>query len=129
MTILVADDEKTVRAYIASILRREGFRLFEAEDGLDALDQMEQKGAEIDLLLTDIRMPRMDGISLARAVVERYPKVPIIYISGYPFDLEEERTRHPNLACAFVPKPFARTALLEAIYKCLEKPTSAAGNG
>jgi two-component system, cell cycle sensor histidine kinase and response regulator CckA len=116
-----------VRSYIAAILRREGFQIIEVDDGLEALDCVQRLGGEVDLLVTDIRMPRMDGISLARAVIEKYPKLPIIYISGYPFDFDEERSRRPNVACAFLAKPFARTVFLEAVRKCLETRTKAAG--
>lgn len=123
-TILIAEDEPIVRGYIASVLRREGFQIIEAGDGVEALEQIEQHGWEIDLLVTDIRMPRMDGVTLARAFAKRYPGTPIIYISGYPFEFEDERARHPNLSCAFLMKPFAHTELLEAIRKCLDAPTS-----
>jgi|SRR5579871_603602 len=126
-TILLADDEVTVRAYVSNILRRAGFQLIEASDGADALDQVQQKAQPIDLLLTDIRMPRMDGIALARSIIEMYPKVPIIYISGYAFDFEEERSRSPKRACAFLSKPFSRKDLLDAVEKCLAVPGDAAG--
>jgi CheY-like chemotaxis protein len=126
-TILVADDEATVRTYIGTVLRREGFDLLEAVDGVDALEQVERRGRPVDLLLTDVRMPRMDGIALARSVTEMYPKIPIIYISGYPFNLEEERTRRPPEACEFISKPFSRQVLLDAIHKCLS-PRSDASN-
>ena len=119
-TILVADDEATVRTYIGSVLRREGFQLLEAVDGADALDQVQQRGAPIHLLLTDIRMPRMDGVALARSVTDLYPETPVIYISGYPFDLEPEQSRFPTRPCAFLAKPFTRQALLQAVEKCLK---------
>jgi len=125
-TILVADDEETVRSFIRHTLTREGFQLLEAVDGVDALRQVAEHGTPIDLLLTDIRMPRMDGIALARSVAQAYPHTPIIYISGYAFDVEEERG-DPSRPCAFLSKPFTRQALLEVVQKCLAPRQSAAG--
>jgi two-component system cell cycle sensor histidine kinase/response regulator CckA len=122
-TILVVDDEAMVRTYVRTILRREGFQLIEAVDGLDALEQVEQRGSP-DLLLTDVRMPRMDGIALARAITQAHPKTPVIYISGYAF--EPEGKDRPG-ECAFVSKPFTRAALLDAVTKCLHPPRTASG--
>ena len=127
-TILFADDESTVRTYIRNILLREGFDVLEATDGLEALQKVQDRGAPVDLLLTDVRMPRMDGIALAQALIHLYPNTPIVYISGYPLDLEEQQTRHPSNACAFLSKPFTRKALLEAIQKCLTPEKNAASH-
>ncbi len=128
-TILLADDELTVRAYVGTVLRRAGFQLLEALDGEDALRQLKHSEEPVYLLVTDIRMPRMDGIALARSVSAEYPSMPIIFISGYSFDFEEERTRHPLQCCFFLTKPFKREELLEAVEKCLRSPKKAAGNG
>jgi len=117
-TILFADDEPAIRAFIRNILGREGFQMIEAVDGLDALERVNERGAPVDLLVTDVRMPRMDGVELARSVVQVYPDTPVLYISGYPFELEEGRTQ-PATACASLAKPFTRKALLEAVDKCL----------
>jgi CheY-like chemotaxis protein len=126
-TILIADDEPIVRAYVRTILRSQGFSLIEAVDGVDALAQVEQRAAPIDLLLTDVRMPRMDGIALAHSVVQAYPAVPILYMSGYPFDLDTASVA--DRPCASLSKPFTRKALLEAVEKCLhpERPAGSSG--
>jgi two-component system, cell cycle sensor histidine kinase and response regulator CckA len=114
--ILVADDDSSVRTFIRAILMREGFEPLEAVDGVDALEQLERHRAPIDLLVTDVRMPRMDGVLLARSVAELYPQMPVLYISGFPFDEEANPTR----PCGFVLKPFTPRKLLDAIEKCLE---------
>ena len=115
-TILVVDDEEAVRSFAAVILRREGFHLLEAVDGIDALDKAERQGP-IDLLLTDIRMPRMDGIALARAIGKSHPETPVIYISGYPFGSDPANSASGYCVC--LPKPFTRRALVDAVRKCL----------
>jgi CheY-like chemotaxis protein len=127
--ILIADDEPAVRTYIRNILKMEGYQLLEAADGLDAIEQIRQHIAPIDLLVTDIRMPRMDGVALARSVSEVYPGTPVVYISGYPFDLEEERSRHSGRPCAFLSKPFTPKTLLETVEKCLRAPENTLGAG
>src|SRR4051812_43030178 len=91
-TILVADDQEIVRTYVESILRKEGFHVLKAADGLDALQQVKQRSGPIHLLLTDIRMPRLDGVALGRSAAEVYPNLPILYMSGCSFDLQEEPT-------------------------------------
>ncbi len=126
-TILIADDEATVRIYVRNILRGEGFQILEAVDGLDALQQIRDRHAPVDLLLTDIRMPRMDGIALANSVSQSYPNTAVLYISGYPFDLDEERSRSHIRLCASLAKPFTRKALVDAVRKCLSERESAAG--
>ncbi len=126
--ILLVDDEAFVRSYIRNILRLEGFEVVEGVDGVDALEQVERRQAPVDLLVTDIRMPRMDGIALARSLNQKFPATPVLYISGFPFNLDEERTLHPVPVCAFLPKPFSRQTLLEAVRKCLPRsPEQSAG--
>ena len=117
--ILVVDDEETVRVYIRRILAVHGLETIEAIDGLDALRKIEGLDEPLTLLVTDVRMPRMDGIELGRAVGTMHPETPILYISGYPFDIEEERSQHPGRMCAFLSKPFVPKKLVETVKQCL----------
>ncbi len=87
---------------------------------MEALDSIQRAGGGIDLLLTDVRMPRMDGISLAQAVAKIYPQVPVLFISGYPLDIGAEKDKHPSKACGYVQKPFLPKSLLEAVRNCIE---------
>src|SRR5215471_7115382 len=106
-TILIADDEPTIRTYIRKILVDQGFQVIEAIDGMDALAQAERHSFDIDLLLTDIRMPRMDGIALARSLVQVNPATPVLFISGYPFDIGEAALSGKG-KCGSLAKPFTR---------------------
>ena len=126
-TIVVADDEPAVRAYVRNILLPQGVHLIEATDGLDAMEKIELQNLRVDLLISDVRMPRMDGLALARSLARAGPSIPIIFISGYPFDLEGNTT-DPKLACVVLSKPFTRQALLSAIEKCLPLRDNLAGN-
>jgi CheY-like chemotaxis protein len=118
-TVLVADDEESVRRYIRNILAMQGLQVIEAVDGVDAMQKLKCLETPLDLLVTDLRMPRMDGIELARAVTNAQPHTVVLYISGYPFDLEEERCRNPGRICGFLPKPFTPKALSETVKHCL----------
>jgi CheY-like chemotaxis protein len=125
-TILIAEDNDVVLSYVAAILRKQGFETLQAIDGLDALRQVEERRAPVDLLLTDIRMPRMDGLALAHSIHEMYPATPILYMSGYSFDLQEERTVLAPSHCTFLAKPFTRQTLLDAVQAILgRKPSEA----
>jgi two-component system cell cycle sensor histidine kinase/response regulator CckA len=83
------------------------------------MEKIEQSGSAVDLLVTDIRMPRMDGIALAVSVSRRHPGIPILFISGYPLDLEEQRKKFRTSLCAFLSKPFTTRVLVETVEKCL----------
>ncbi len=122
MRILVADDEASVRHFIRVILAAAGFEVLEAVDGLEALEILRGLRGDVQLLVTDIRMPRMDGITLASAIAEQYPGIPILYISGYSFDFDQQQQKLASHRCGFVPKPFLPKPFLEAVRKCLGEP-------
>jgi two-component system cell cycle sensor histidine kinase/response regulator CckA len=117
--IVLADDESAVRSYVKSILRRDGFEVFEAEDGLEALGMIRQLEGDVDLLVTDVRMPRMDGPTLAESVIREYPDISILFISGYWLDVNQENRKYHDKTCGYVRKPFLPKALLEAVTHCL----------
>ncbi|HEY7564712.1 MAG TPA: response regulator, partial [Acidimicrobiia bacterium] len=81
--ILVVDDESTLREIIVRSLQAEGYRVIEAADGLQALALLDQDEPDIALVITDIRMPRMDGYELAERITVRPTPLPMIFISGY----------------------------------------------
>lgn len=80
--ILIVDDSKTVRNLVAFILKKEGFKLTSAENGLDGLEKL-YSAEEVDLIISDVNMPRMDGFSFIKAVREQdaYKDIPIIVLS------------------------------------------------
>ncbi len=83
-TLLVVDDEPLVADFVREILEPEGFNIIAADSADTALTLLEKEDANIDLLLTDIRMPgSMDGAQLANMVCQRWPDMPIIVMSGY----------------------------------------------
>jgi len=103
-TILVVDDEELLRRFIVSFLSHLGYSSLTATDGVDALDKM--KGNRIDAVITDIRMPRMDGVLLTKEISARYPGVPVMVMTA--FDEEYSAGSAISLgAREFIKKPFS----------------------
>ncbi|OGP64178.1 MAG: hypothetical protein A2170_16800 [Deltaproteobacteria bacterium RBG_13_53_10] len=80
-TILAVDDEELIRNLMVSFLSKMGYACVTATDGLDALDKL--KGNKIDAVVTDAKMPRMDGIDLTMAISKEYPGLPIMISTAY----------------------------------------------
>jgi two-component system, cell cycle sensor histidine kinase and response regulator CckA len=81
-TILLVDDESQVRKLVKSVLARRPYRILEASDGVEALDLWRRLETPADLLLTDVVMPRMDGIELADKLWSSSPELAVLYMSG-----------------------------------------------
>ncbi len=110
-TILLVEDEDMVRAVAERALTRQGYTVRTAENGEVALDMLAQGGPP-DLLISDVVMPTMDGPTMAREVRKRFPKVPILFMSGYA---EEQLRKSIDLDNVnFLPKPFSVQQLAEA---------------
>ena len=108
MSILVVDDELFLRSAINAILQNAGFQTIEARDGLEAYELVRAVGASVELLLTDIRMPRMDGLSLIESVRALYPNMPVLLMTGTPL-------KNPPRGVAVLNKPIVREMLLESV--------------
>ncbi len=86
-TVLVAEDDPSVRALVKSVLERNGYRVLVAEDGLAALELARREQGQIDLLLSDVIMPGMNGRALRDALLELYPRLRVLFMSGYTGDV------------------------------------------
>jgi two-component system cell cycle sensor histidine kinase/response regulator CckA len=115
-TILLVEDEPTVRQLFATALARAGYVVYEARNGDEALKLFDLHERAIDLLLTDMRMPFVGGAELARRLRARRPDLKLICISGYPGSLE------PDVATDFLAKPFSRDEMLRKVREVLERP-------
>lgn len=114
--ILIAEDETALRSFVARALRMDGHETTEAGDGAEGLDEL--AAADFDLLLSDIRMPVMDGIALAEAAHRLNPSMPILLMTGYA----EQRERADNLARIIVdvvPKPFTLPEIRKRVAEAL----------
>jgi CheY-like chemotaxis protein len=82
-TILLVDDEETVLRFSARVLAKEGFRVVSAGSGQEALDAAQARNDAIDLLMTDVMMPGMNGCQLAEILLARHPSLRVLFVSGY----------------------------------------------
>ena len=80
-SILICDDEKNIRSGLAMAMELEGYESIEATDGQDAWDKINKMG--VDLVITDLRMPRMSGEDLLRKIIGAYPRMPVIILTGH----------------------------------------------
>ena len=98
--ILIVDDSKTVRNLVAFIMKKEGFKVTTAEDGLDGLEKL-YSASEVDLIVSDVNMPRMDGLTFIKTVREQeaYKDIPIVVLSteGQDRDIQTGLTVGANL--------------------------------
>lgn len=122
-TILVVEDDIDVREVTARALRRSGYTVLEAADGLDALAILEQQGAAIALMITDIVLPHVSGAELTMRARPRWPRLQVLLTSGYPVDslnlVEVERLGVPLLA-----KPYTSAILLFEVRLRLDGATT-----
>ncbi|MEW5422367.1 response regulator [Amorphus sp. 3PC139-8] len=118
-TILLVEDEDTIRAFAARALTTRGYQVHAAPTGEDALAIARELGGRIDLLVSDVVMPEMDGPTLAVELRKLAPEMPIILMSGYAEDVFA-RTLPGELEFAFLPKPFTLKALATAVKEALE---------
>jgi len=119
-TILVVEDDKTLRELTVKLLLDGGYRVIEAKDGEDALTIMATSEAGIDLLLTDVIMPEKSGPELVKQAEDGYPKTRSLFMSGYSGDMVK---RHGLLIQeeSFLEKPFTKRSLLKKVYSALHR--------
>jgi two-component system cell cycle response regulator CpdR len=117
--ILIAEDEEALRALTARALTDSGHEVVTAIDGADALDIITREAGRFELLLTDIRMPLMDGIALALSVARDHPSITILLMTAYA----EQRERAANLDALIhdvVLKPFTLAEIKAAVAEALQ---------
>jgi two-component system cell cycle sensor histidine kinase/response regulator CckA len=113
-TILLVEDEEGLRSLNARGLRSRGYSVIEASNGIEAMEALEQKNGAVDLVVSDVVMPEMDGPTLLREMRTRNPNLKIIFVSGYAEDAFE-KSLPENEQFAFLAKPFALSALVEKV--------------
>lgn len=119
-TILLVEDEATVRAVAERALVRKGYRVVTAANGIEALEQLAIED-QIDLLISDVVMPEMDGPTFVKQARETRPDIPVVFMSGYAEEQLRKTISVPNFA--FLPKPFSVSQLGEVVREALNSPT------
>ncbi len=110
--IMVVDDTEIVLTTVAAALRRTGYSVLEAHSGREALSLARNQPEPVDLLITDVVLPQVRGPEIARQLKTCYPKMKILFMSGYP-------QRSLAVEGPFLPKPFTATRLLAKVEEVL----------
>ena len=116
--ILIADDEEAVRGLVARALQMDGHATVTAQDGAEALEILVREAGAFDLLLTDIKMPLMDGIALALATARDFPKLTILLMTGFA-DQRERASGLNAIIHDVVTKPFSVADIRGAVTQAL----------
>ena len=116
--ILIAEDEEALCAMCARALTMDGHEVKTAADGSEALDVLTREEGHFDLLLTDVRMPIMDGIALALNVARDFPNMTILLMTGYA-DQRERASGLDAIIHDVITKPFSVTTLRQAVTEAL----------
>jgi two-component system cell cycle response regulator CpdR len=116
--ILIAEDDDAIRGLIVRALGEDGHDLTETTDGAAALDTLNQHNGEFDLLLTDVKMPVMDGIALALAAGRDHPEIAIMLMTGYA-DQRERAHGLDALVHDVIAKPFSVEQIKGAVREAL----------
>jgi two-component system cell cycle response regulator CpdR len=116
--ILLAEDDENVRDFVSRALKHAGHDVVEAEDGGLASEIVTEEEGRFDLLLSDIKMPVMDGIALALSVAASFPKLTIVLMTGFA-DQRERAHGLDQLIYDVIPKPFTLQALMEKVADAL----------
>jgi two-component system, cell cycle response regulator CpdR len=116
--ILLADDEEPVRMLIARALAEDGHQVVATADGVEALEQLAKDGGRFDLLLTDVKMPVMDGIALALAAARDHPNLVILLMTGYA-DQRERAHGLDALIHDVIAKPFSNQEIRSVVGEAL----------
>jgi two-component system cell cycle sensor histidine kinase/response regulator CckA len=114
--VLLVEDEAPVRAFAARALRLRGYTVIEAETAEDALEALDDKNLAVDVFVTDVVMPGMDGPTWVRKAREARPDTSVVFVSGYAEDAFGEGSEEiPN--SVFLPKPFSLSELTETVHR------------
>ena len=119
-TVLLVEDDTPTRELMCRTLAPQGYTVVEARDVWDALTQARSRASRIDLLLTDIVMPEMNGPQLAQHVVGMHPKIRVLYVSGFP-QASALGGQAVSDRVSFLPKPFTPGTLLGSVREALDK--------
>ncbi len=116
--MLLVEDELEVRQFAVRALRRQGYTVLEAADGVEALEVI-AKNEDVDIVISDVVMPEMDGPTLFKELRKRKPNLKVIFVSGYPNEAFREQLGGEEFA--FLPKPFSLPQLAAKVKEELAK--------
>lgn len=118
--VLVVDDEEGLRELMCRGLRAEGYLPLQAGNGVEALEAMETTSHPVDLVVTDVVMPGMDGRELGRRLAQRWPDLPVLFISAYDVN-DIFRRGSPRSSAPFLQKPFPLETLISTVQELIAR--------
>jgi two-component system cell cycle sensor histidine kinase/response regulator CckA len=119
-TILLVEDEDAVRVFSSRALRNKGYNILEARSGEEALEVLAKEGDKVDLIVSDVVMPQMDGPTMYKHVREKWPAIKVIFVSGYTEDRLREQFTSGEVIY-FLPKPFTLKQLAGKVKDVMEE--------
>ena len=117
---MIVEDDQEVRSFNCEILQSLGYRVFDAPDGIEALKLIEIIDQTIDLVISDVVMPKMRGRELANKISEKYPKIKVLFISGYS-DNQIAQNGILISGIHFLQKPYSIEKLAKKVREILDK--------
>jgi two-component system, cell cycle sensor histidine kinase and response regulator CckA len=120
-TILLVEDEEGLRTLNARGLASRGYTVVEAANGVEAIGALERHGGNVDLVVSDVMMPEMDGPTLFKELRKRHPDIKIIFVSGYAEDAFQKSLPDPK-RYDFLPKPFTLRQLVAQVKETMSRP-------
>ena len=123
-TILLADDEESLRRAAAKLLERLGYRVIAVTNGLEALAALEAHGTTVQLVISDVSMPKMGGRELRAKVRDRFPGLRFLFATGYRADSVELFPGDPE-PTDVITKPYGLAELAQAVRRVLDAPAQA----
>ena len=123
-TVMLVEDEDAVRMFGARALRNKGYNVVEASSGEEALEILKTDAESIDVLITDVVMPGLDGPSMIRKVREMHPDMRVVFISGYTEDSFRKRLDEDSGEIHFLPKPFTLQQLAGVVKEVMPDPSA-----
>jgi two-component system cell cycle sensor histidine kinase/response regulator CckA len=125
-TILLVEDEEMVRGLICEVLRREGYKVLACTDAAEGIEATKRHGQGIDLLLTDVVMPGMNGPEMASRIQKDLPRLRVVFMSGYS-EQALTRTGQADSSFEYLQKPFTLKTLTQKVAKVLRNLEAQAG--
>ena len=116
----MVDDEEGLRELLCRSLHAEGYQTLQAGNGVEALEAMETAAHPVDIVVTDVVMPGMDGRELGRRLAQRWPDLPVLYISAYDVN-DIFRRGSPRTSAPFLQKPFPLEGLITTVQDLIAK--------
>lgn len=123
--VLVVDDEELTRQTITRMLEAGGFTVVTATNGAEALEYLSKRSADVDIVLSDVTMPEMNGIDLSYYIRDRYPRLPVAIVSGDVSELEKSIIGRADVP--FIKKPFHAESLYSAVREAIRRQSAIAG--